>query len=317
MKIKCAECSTVHNVTQEKYGSLVECSACKSLLIIPGLGGEPEPEPTVVKTADEFRNELREELLAEIKVSLAEPEQPPDEGEAPEPADADAGKGALREGVPEALVDSLKQEVVAAVSAQLQGQTPSGPAGNAVTGAIDTAKLEESILAKVDQKLAALAWSGGDLALGAPGPEEMQPRELGQSLAEDVPQLPRTVKDVDAILEGLEPPVLVDFLRRVVPTDTAVYMLEATNQTVDVGGWKKARAWVCVTDEDLIIAARGKREVVETVPLAEIYETIWNEFTQQVVFGPPAERQIDALRMAKDRATHLLSLVYHGESEES
>lgn len=54
-----------------------------------------------------------------------------------------------------------------------------------------------------------------------------------------------------------------------------------------MGRWfVKGRVWICVTDNDLIVCAAGRKPFIEKVSLHDVADSFYNAITGELVFQP-------------------------------
>jgi len=79
---------------------------------------------------------------------------------------------------------------------------------------------------------------------------------------------------------------------------------------VDVGWWlRTAQVWVCVTDDDLIVLAAGRRNHVASVPRATCRASHYDHATGEVIIEPGDTLRFDRLAFQPREALQILHLL--------
>ena len=341
MTIKCANCYTSVEVSEDQSGKLLKCPTCQSILLAPrrkGAGGEGDAPTVEAKSFDEFKQEILEairadtgdqgetentdELASQIRDSL-KPEL--EQWVATHSTAAAAGIDA------DALRNQLRADILREVRADIEATR--GSAGADAASAAAFAKAIEALGEKL--VVGGPASPAASAAPTAPiaGPEKeaeakrkRSPRKPFAPPSRDV-ELPDTPQEAYPEAEPQEPDVerVIDlnagdnenlraFLNEAASVEGRLVMFEPTQSLKDVGNWRRARVWIAVTEDTIYLAAYGRRPFHQEVDLGGITESFWNEFTSEVVFVPysPEEGDFGSVKLTEDRGYYLLGLIHHG-----
>ena len=71
-----------------------------------------------------------------------------------------------------------------------------------------------------------------------------------------------------------------------------------TRTRVDTGGWLgKSRVRVCLTGDELVLFAAGRRPFVERIPVPSLGESFYNHVTGEVALAPAEGARVKRLRI--------------------
>jgi len=338
MTIKCANCYTSVDVSEDQSGKLLKCPTCKSILLAPRRKGamtEGDAPTVEAKSFDEFKQEIleairaeagdqdgsadKDELAAQIRDSL-KPEL--EQWVATHSTAAAAGIDA------EALRSQLQADILKEVRADIEATR--GSAGTDAASAAAFAKAIEALGEKLvvggpaAPATATVPTGGSDKETEAK--RKRLPRKPFAPPSRDV-ELPDTPQEAYPEVEPQEPDVerVIDlnagdnenlraFLNEAASVEGRLVMFEPTQSLKDVGNWRRARVWMAVTEDTIYLAAYGRRPFHQEVDLGGISESFWNEFTSEVVFVPysPEEDDLGSVKLTEDRGYYLLGLIHHG-----
>lgn len=87
-----------------------------------------------------------------------------------------------------------------------------------------------------------------------------------------------------------------------------VRLLLPTSTKLDTGNWlMRGKVWAACTDDRLLLLAAGRRPHSEAVAFAQLYESLYNHVTGQLVLAPAPKTQVRGLSLTASAAKSLLA----------
>ncbi|NNC88736.1 MAG: hypothetical protein HKN82_09800 [Akkermansiaceae bacterium] len=81
-----------------------------------------------------------------------------------------------------------------------------------------------------------------------------------------------------------------------------------TGTRIDAGRWwRRSPVWLCVTDDELILLAAGRRRLLERIAIAECPGTHYNPATGELVVEPGEPLRLRRLKVAPSEALEILA----------
>jgi hypothetical protein len=228
----------------------------------------------------------------------------------------------------EALRDHLRADILREVRADLAAMRPSASADPATTEALTRA------LEALGTRLAGAPATPAPAAAAAPPatqaaePRRSHRRPFQKKAVMEEEDIPEDPKEAYPAIKPESPDVnravslnagdnegLKAFLEEVAASaGNGLLMFEPTQSRRDVGNWRRARVWIAVTPEKIVLAAYGRRPFRQEIGTGELKESFWNEFTSEVVFVPyqAPEGAQRSVKLTQDRGFYLLGFIHHG-----
>jgi hypothetical protein len=87
-------------------------------------------------------------------------------------------------------------------------------------------------------------------------------------------------------------------------------LLLHTRTPVDTGRWwRRSPLWLCVTPEEVILFAVGRRRYLERIPVDDCRASSYNHATGELVLAPAETPRFRCLRMKPSEALRVLALI--------
>jgi|GEM_PF-3413199 len=336
MTIKCANCETSINVSDDQFGKPCECPKCDAILLLPRLKGEGDGELTVEAVSfDRLKEELIEQIRSEVNQDITDKVREEhaaisatdnNEGMVSESLKdelekiAEAKVTTVSSGVDvEALKSQLRDEILQEVRKEIGSGATTSVESVAFTQALD------ALSSRLSTQAPTIPLSDPDAALTVAKPPKPR-RKPFQPHREEV-ELPATAQEAYPAVEAEEPDIkrvialnsgenenLQAFLEEFASVEGRLVMFEPSQSVKDVGMWRKARVWVVVTEEKIILGAFGRNPFKQEIGLDQVGESFWNEFTSEVVFVPyqASDGAFRSIKLTEERGCYLLGLIHHG-----
>ena len=83
-----------------------------------------------------------------------------------------------------------------------------------------------------------------------------------------------------------------------------------TATRVDTGRWgRRSPAWLCVTDDALVVLAVSRRRFFERIPIADCPATHYNPATGELVIEPGEALRLNRFKLSPQDALRILDLL--------
>jgi hypothetical protein len=111
-----------------------------------------------------------------------------------------------------------------------------------------------------------------------------------------------------------DPPNTINGLERLLFEETLCdsepRLLQRTRTTVDTGRWwRRSPLWLCVTPEEVLLFAVGRRRYLERIPVDECRASFYNHATGELVLAPAETPRFRCLRMKPSEALRVLAVI--------
>lgn len=93
--------------------------------------------------------------------------------------------------------------------------------------------------------------------------------------------------------------------------DTPIHWAVRTESRIDVGAWlSDARVWAAAQPGALLLFAAGKRPYAETIPFADLHESLYNHITGELILAPAPNARVTRLKLLPVDALQLLAQMH-------
>ena len=83
-----------------------------------------------------------------------------------------------------------------------------------------------------------------------------------------------------------------------------------TRTKIDAGRWwRRVPVWLCLTADEFVLVAVGRRQYVDRIAIADCPETHYNHATGELVLEPAESLQYPRLKMPPTQALDILKLL--------
>lgn len=96
------------------------------------------------------------------------------------------------------------------------------------------------------------------------------------------------------------------------------FVVVKTKTGVDTGGWlSRGRLWMAALKNDIVLAAAGKKPLLERIPFLHIQESLYNHVTGELVLAPPRGIRVTSAEMTPIDGYQLLAQIYSNKETKS
>lgn len=93
--------------------------------------------------------------------------------------------------------------------------------------------------------------------------------------------------------------------------ETPIRWAVRSDSRVDVGAWlADARVWAAAQPGALLLFAAGKRPYAETIPFAELRDSLYNHITGELILAPAPNVRVARLKLLPVDALQLLAQMH-------
>ncbi len=99
--------------------------------------------------------------------------------------------------------------------------------------------------------------------------------------------------------------------------DTPIYYGACSDTRIDVGQWlANGMVWVLALEQELFLFAAGRKPFVERVPFGQVYRSLYNHVTGQLVLAPSHGLRLETLELPPRTAYQFLAQIYQANQQE-